>query len=574
MLGGFTARRFRTASVALLMAVLMVGLPVVVNVWFVPGRAGSRGPAVPHDAYVVTSPVRIANAPEVVLKGGWLYDSDGISYDTSTKLVFDAASISVSASPGAPSTSVAEEVFPILLSQLSSMTFDTLQIRRGQIDVTSDGMERETLKDVDVLITCNRKGGYTAKGTVTYRGNSVAFDAQWAIPADRKASLRIPLKIDLKSEILQASIDGRLATAEGLRLQGNADVLVRKLRGLARTFGIALPSSNEFKDTRLKGTLDWAAGTLTFSRAAINLDGNEGSGALAISTAKPVPSIDGTLAFDTLDLTRYAGLVPSIAALWWPVGFGFDDADVAPSFVGRLDADLRMSASKIVVPYVQSGRGAVTVTLKDGKLLADVAELELESGTFGGQVTADMTGEIPRYELRGKLENIDAGRGLSGVMHRNPLQGRANIVLELQGRGFDAKDLLETVSGKADFALSDAGRLGLDLRALLYAAQRSEIKGWTAAGKGQTALEQLEAQLNIHNGVINTDALNAKSGGLTITGSGSVNVARQLLDMKLKFSNAAGGERANLADEALRLRGGWTEPEIRVERQHRAQAPN
>ena len=56
---------------------------------------------------------------------------------------------------------------------------------------------------------------------------------------------------------------------------------------------------------RVKGTLDWGAGVLTFSRATIAMDGNEGTGALALDTTKAIPSFDGTLAFDTLDLSRY-----------------------------------------------------------------------------------------------------------------------------------------------------------------------------------------------------------------------------------------------------------------------------
>jgi AsmA protein len=567
-------RHFATATAAVVTVALIVLLPVAVILWFAPSIfSGASVQGAPRDAFVVSTPVRLSNAPGVVLRGGWVYDTDGTISDATARLVFEAPIVTISASPSASPTEGLEETLPIILAQLSTLSFDSLQIRRGRIEITSQGGGTEALSDVGALITSNRKGNFTAKGTATYRGNTVAFDTQWSVPADKKAAQRLPIKLNLKSDTLSAAIEGRLTTNEGLRLQAAADVHLLKVKQLARSFGIALPGSGEPKGgARIKGTLDWGAGTLTFSRATFSTDGNEGTGALALDTTKAVPSLDGTLAFEVFDLTPYVGIAPSIASIW-PLGLGAFEEDLTPSFLTRIDADLRMSAGKITVPYLQTGRGAATISLKNGRMLADIAELELESGTFGGQLTAEVASDGPRYELRGKVENVDVGRSLSGLLHRNPLQGRSNINVELTGRGNEVRELLGSLSGKADFTLSDAGRLGLDLRALMYAAQRSEVKGWAAAGKGQTALEQLEAQLSVRNGIITTEALNAKSAGLAISGSGHINIVRQLLDMKLKFSNATSGERAALADEALLLRGGWAEPQIRVERQQRAQAP-
>jgi hypothetical protein len=124
------------------------------------------------------------------------------------------------------------------------------------------------------------------------------------------------------------------------------------------------------------------------------------------------------------------------------------------------------------------------------------------------------------------------------------------------------KGVLGSLSGKAGLALIDAGRLGLDLRALLYAAQRSSTKGWASAGKGQTALEVLDLRVNVVDGIVVTDQLNAKSAGLTITGGGRVNVAQQLFDMTLQFNNL---ERAPSSGETLLVTGTWADPEFRTE---------
>lgn len=569
MFAAVTIRRAAVAFAAIAGLALIAGLPIVVNLRLAPGlvhsssvHAGSRG------AVVVTTPVRLSSAPNIVIQAGWVHDADaGLAgkpaNDFAARVIADGLAIRLSTSAAGVDSSAIDEDLPLILLQLSSLDFQSLQIQRGTITIAQQSGRAETLSDVSAEITSNRKGGYAAKGTASYRGSSIAFDTNWTLPADRKAPLRVPIKIALKSAILNASIDGRLAVSDDLRLQGLVDISAGKLRHVARWFGIPVSNGTEFQDVRIKGTLDWGAGILTFSRATVAMDGNEGAGAVALDTSKAVPSFDGTLAFETLDLSRYLAPGPSLPSLWsLGLGIGIGDDDVAPSVLTRINADMRLSASKITVPHLQTGRGAATIALTHGKLQADIAELELEGGSFGGQITADVASPVPHYRLSGKLENVDAGRSLSGLLHRNPLQGRANISLDLAGSGHDTKRVLGSLSGKAGLALSDAGRLGLDLRALLYAAQRSSTKGWATAGKGQTALDALDLRVTVADGVATADQLIAKSAGLTITGNGRANIAQQLLHVTLQFNNA---ERAPSSNETLVVSGTWTDPEFRTE---------
>jgi AsmA protein len=564
MFAAVTIRRAAVAFVAIAGLALIAGLPVVINLRLGPGLLHTSSVhAGPRGAVFVTTPVRLSSAPNILMQAGWVHDADaglpGKPETAAAKIVADGIILRIGTAAAGPESSTLDEPLPLILSQLSWLDFQSLQVRRGTIIVVNQSGGTETFSDVLAEITSNRKGSFGAKGSATYRGSSIAFDTSWSLPADRKVPLRVPVKAALKSSILNVNIDGRLAVSDDLRLQGLTDLSAGKLRHVARWFDIPVSNSTEFQDMRVKGTLDWGAGVLTFSRATIVMDGNEGTGALALDTTKAIPSFDGTLAFDTLDLSRYLSRGTQLASLW---SLGIGDDEVAPSALTRINADMRLSASKIAVPHVQTGRGAATISLVNGKLQADIAELELEGGSFGGQLTADMGTPVPHYKLIGKLENVDAGRSLAGLLHRNPLQGRANISLDLVGSGQDMKGVLGSLSGKAGLALIDAGRLGLDLRALLYAAQRSSTKGWASAGKGQTALEVLDLRVNVVDGIVITDQLNAKSAGLTITGGGRVNVAQQLFDMTLQFNNL---ERAPSSGETLLVTGTWADPEFRTE---------
>jgi len=570
MFAGATVRRLATALGATGFVGLVVGLPIAVNFGFAPDALQSSWVyAGGRDAVMVTTPVRLSQAPHVVLEGGLVYDPDSgttgaVDNAATTKIVIDAPVISVATSSNLASRNEAgEEALPVILSQLSALAFDKLQIRRGTLILVSQDGSKEIFSDFTVDVVSNRKGSFTSKGGANYRGTSITFDAAWSVPADRQPPVRIPLNLVVKSAMLEASIDGKLGVTEGLRLQGAAEISAQKLRQFARWFGIAAPSGGDLKNVSIKGTLDWGAGALTFSRATLSVDGNEGTGALTLSTSEALPSLEGTLAFQNFDLSHTAVLTPTLASIW-PLGFGPGEEESTLSLLTRFNADLRVSAAKVTLPYLQTGRGAATIAVKDGKLRADIAELEVESGTFGGQVTADMSSAIPRYGLSGKLENIDAGRSLSGLLHRNPLQGRANMSVSLTGSGHNAADLLSSLSGRIGFTLIDGGRLGLDLRALLYAAQRSEVKGWAAAGKGQTALENLDAQLQVRNGVIMSERLQAKSAGLTIAGSGRADMLAKGLDIALLLTNAT-PESAPSSANTLLFTGNWLDPTIRIE---------
>jgi AsmA protein len=556
----------------------VVGLPVAVNFGLAPDTVSSLVvQAGPRDAILITTPVRLSMVPDIVLESGLIYDADATANRAKpapARIILDAPLLTVAASAGQlVSGDAPEDELPLVLSQLAALTFDKLTVRRGSLVIASIGVARSALTDVTAEVVSNNKGGYSAKGSAIYRGSRVRFDITWSRPADPKSAHQVPIKLSVTAPALDASVEGKLLVAEGLRLLGSADVSVHTLQQLAQWFGIRVASSVELKDVKLKGSLDWHAGTLTFSRASVSADGNEATGSLAVATSSPLPAIDATLAFQSLDLSRYSAPAPSVASLW-PLGFGSPEDDVASPLLSSFDADLRMSAAKLTLPHVQTGRAAATISLKKGRLLADVAELEIEGGNFGGQVTADATGSVQRYSVRGKFENIDAGRGFSEMLQRNPLQGRANVAIDLSGSGGTVSDVLASLTGKLSLSLTEGGRLGLDLRALRYAAQRSTVTGWAAAGKGQTPLEHLDARLAVHNGIVMAEQLQARGGGLAIGGTGNANLAGRTLDLTLRFNSATAGERLPAGGDAIVLSGPWANPVISLGGPlHRAAAP-
>src|SRR4029450_1012508 len=76
--------------------------------------------------------------------------------------------------------------------------------------------------------------------------------------------------------------------------------------------------------------------------------------------------------------------------------------DLSFPLLRHVDADLRISAPKVAIKGYGLGRGAATITVRSGRLLADIAELELYSGKVGVQVSVNANELVSRYTVGGE----------------------------------------------------------------------------------------------------------------------------------------------------------------------------
>jgi hypothetical protein len=182
-------------------------------------------------------------------------------------------------------------------------------------------------------------------------------------------------------------------------------------------------------------------------------------------------------------------------------------------------------------------------------------------------MTYDVNGDVPKLGLKGKLSSVDPGRVFTSWIKRNPLQGRGELTVEGSGTGAALPAMISNFAGRGTFRLIEHGRLGLDLKALTYAAQNAKHVGWAAAGKGSTALEQLELRYSISNGALTLDHLHARSGTTALAGSGKVDVRDRILDVNItsgQVTPGVGSLPTTSAKTVLVLRGDWNDPAISI----------
>jgi hypothetical protein len=536
--------------------------------------------ASPRDMHVIAAPIRLSSTPDLTLNRGTLYaDGNAAAGTPISRFVLDAPVFQLNASGQRAGASGLESsltdivtgtIAPLLVEQLVAMGFDTLILRQGTLHVTTVDGVSETIGDIQAELTGRRKGPIAGRGSFTIRGQRLAFDGTFSPSADKSAAPRWPVKLTLKGDLLEAGLDGYLSAAEDLQLSGQIELSTPSLRRIARWFGLPVATADGLNAVAVKGQINWARQAFAVEDAKIVIDGNEAAGALVLNLAGERPLIGATLAFHALDLTPYAEAARAQSFLFDRQSATWSLFDLSFPLIRYVDADLRISAPKVALKGFGLGRGAATVAVRSGKLLADIAELDLYGGKLSAQVTANSNEFVPRYTLRGKVDGFDAGPAGAALFGTTVLTGRSTLSVDIEGSGQTPTEVLRRLSGKAALTMPEGGRVAVDMKALRAAAKANGPAGWGLMAKGQTNLELVEAKAVIRSGVLLTEVVQARSGATGFAASGRVNLPERTLDLHVFMKPGVPTDRPlKAADmtgaEGLTMRGSWHEPFVRSE---------
>lgn len=505
-------------------------------------RADSR------DAVTISHPLALFSSPAVVLEKGTVAlvgpNESGVGALLRTlvlgggaDLVLDGAKLVVDRrkAPAAPAIVPAAEELKPVVATLSDFKFRSLAILDSTIVVETDSGKEQELTLVNVEIAPAGGGVISAKGEVVYRGERLNIDLVFERSDGKAPDALLAVRAVVKSDLLNATLNGHLTLADhGQVIAENAELSVSDLRRFASWLGTSWPHGPGLGMLTAKGLLTLEEKVVSFDRAEFTLDGNAAMGTMMLKFAGERPSIEGTLAFQSFDLAPYvASARPSafsLASNWLSAieipGLG------SRSFLTQMDADIRLSANNVVNGSVRLGRTAASLSVKNGKLFGDVAELEFDQGGRGeAQFTADASGPEPLYTLRADLSDIDfetAAPYLSTYL----IDGSGDVQLELTASGVSETDIARSLAGKISLDLSEGARLGVNLSALHHTvAMPAPVEGWGEVGTGVTTFTKLTANLTAFRGVIKTETFEAETGDSSVAAAGSVDLENKTMDV-------------------------------------------
>jgi AsmA protein len=588
-------RRYSLALATLFSLVFVVAAPILISDRY--SHIVLRSAAVfaaSANSYSLSAPVRLLQAPMIELEGGTLSvppTRTGLARGgqmiamlitgSGPQMTLENATFTADFSTSEPTFSNGSahgEVAP-LVSALKTMQFDGLAVRDSSVRIKmSDGSTLE-FDEVTAEIASKPNGAIQATGSFVFRGEKVAFETALGASLDPQGNDR-PVTASFASAPLSATLDGSLMLGDSPQLLSpQAELTIVNLRDAARWLGVNWPSGRGFGAFHAKGQLEWGNRTLAFQRALVQMDDNEAAGTLSVNFSGARPALEGTLGLKTLDLSKY--LKPAAAAS----AAAPDAAAVSVSLLSALsaasglefpliqsiDADLRISSDRVALPGATIGHSAVTISLKENKMLADIAELEIDEGTRGGgQIRIDMSGPNPSFGVQGKLEVMDVGR-VAQVMFGHPtVQGRGVVTVDLSAVGNTGDSLLRSLGGKLCVTLNEGGRIGLDINQLTAAANAPQpSSAWQAASARAISVDKLDARFVVADGVIRTQSAEAVSGARALKADGAISLLERRLDLELAIGDLAkadieGGEPKLQPRDVIDVHGPWSEPTLRV----------
>ncbi|MCE9524345.1 MAG: AsmA family protein [Alphaproteobacteria bacterium] len=467
-----------------------------------------------------------------------------------------------SATPGAPvpaqpSTSTSSADFSFRDVTLSDGTLTYRDARTGtdqRVDAVNASVKLPSLDQP-----------LTFKGGLTWNKEAITIDTEVANPRALSSGGKSDLKTKIDAEVMSASFAGDIDAATSA-IAGKVDFKTRSARRLAAWAGVDLPKVRGFGPMALSGDLESTTGRIAFKHAKVSLDGMNGSGNLALETARAVPYVKGDFTLDQLNLNPYmgSGAEKSGGGGGGAVG-AWSDAPIDLSALKLVDADLDFAVNALQAGGLKIGRSALDIALAGGKMRATLKQLALYGGNGSGLISLNGSGGVPQFGLDVRVAGVQGEPFLTDAAGFNRLSGTASIVAKVAGGGRSQRAWMKSLGGTAAIKFEDGAIKGINLAEIARTIQ-SALSGSATGGSAKTDFAELSGSFVIRNGVAANKDLRLLNPFVRLNGAGIIDLGNQTLDYRIEpkaVSSIKGqGGQHDLGGIGIpfRIKGPWSNP--------------
>ena len=415
-------------------------------------------------------------------------------------------------------------------------------------------------ENVDLTVTLGSLTGPVAvKGSLTTLGDEIELAFSAKAPAEL-ATAGSPVSLAVKSKRLSFAFAGRALMRDGIGLDGTIKAETGSVRDLARWAKIAVPDGPGFGPAKVSGDLSFTPKAVKLAKARVSLDGLAAQGDLGLSLAGR-PSLTASLGFDLIDVNRY--LPPRADAP--PEAAGWSTALISFAGLSAIDGKIKLSANSLVYRDLKTGKIAIDAQVKSGRLDAALSRISLYGGNAQGRLILDGAGTVPAVQMTLAAQGFDGLRLLQDYAGVQRFEGTAGAELNLSAKGRSQAELVSSLNGTGAFSFANGAIRGIDIEAMVKGVATNILTGWHQGPEARTPFDALSASFTINNGIAATTNLNFTSRVMTMKGSGTVDLPRRALNLKvsptLTLAEAQSLDLAGLAVPII-VRGPWAAPRI------------
>lgn len=343
-----------------------------------------------------------------------------------------------------------------------SATLGTVEIEDGTVQWIRDpGAPPEKLTAVNGTVAWTSP---TAAARVSLsaiiRGEQVTIVTSIGSPLLLLGRRATTVDATLTSPPLNLSFNGTLSLATEAYFNGSLKLKSPSVRRALEWSG------TEIKPGEALGALEMAADISIGGRAAkldnltIMIDQNKGVGVLDVELpADTPPTVGGTLAFNTLDIT-------SFLQAFTPLPKAGDDiaSTIDTRFLREIGLDLRLSAQTARFGPVSMTNLAAAARVEEGRAMFDIGDASAYGGSLTGRIAISEKGVDGGAKLRISARNTDFGKLFDAMEMTGPLpRGIGTLDLEVASPHPTWATSMTDLTGKIKLTLGKGTTPGFDL---------------------------------------------------------------------------------------------------------------
>ena len=413
-----------------------------------------------------------------------------------------------------------------------------------------------------------------AKGTMTFEGAPSRVDLVLTSLAALMRKEDANLKLDVALGAMEAGADVVVKTKDALSYSGPVKFNAPDLRAFAALIGSPIPQSPGFDKLAVDGVASGDANGVRLSGAKIKFDAIDAAGDLALGWTGPRPKATGRLSAGSLDLRPYLP-PPTESAQGFPA-WSEDKLDF--SGLKNIDADIEIAADKIFLNDLEFGQSRMRLEIADGRMTADIPELDLYGGGGSGQLVVNARTPTPTIAGKFDISSVDAQPFSLDLMKTDRLLGLGGLKIDFTASGSSQAAIMRSLDGSGGFDVADGALKGINLVKLANSIEAiykgglnpTAITAAVAAAQRpdeETDFSQLLSQFSIKDGLVSAPTISMNGPYLTLVGVGDVNLPGQTLDLRLapRVTSTIDGAGGTAFTIPLRVSGSFSKPKPEID---------
>ena len=207
------------------------------------------------------------------------------------------------------------------------------------------------------------------------------------------------------------------------------------------------------------------------------------------------------------------------------------EAALPLAMLGLVDAEIKLAVASLSADELSVTDIAATAMLTDGTLRLDPVEAVLSDGRIEATATIAANEAVPTQALKASWTGADFGK-LARTLHGSEtLEAKGDAAVDLTASGASIRDMIASLAGTAWITTED-GKIANEDWELIAADLTTKFLPFLE-GAARGTLNCAVGRWTLKRGVADTVALMIDSDRVTVGGEGTIDLARETLDMRL-----------------------------------------